>query len=132
MVQLPSAAALVLLGSLAFAGGAQAEASNNTHAQAATASANEAPVPSWFHTPLSTTALRNEIAVPTNPETLTGKLRLTHADYRNAHGRLAVDASQAIGRPLLAGESLQLPGDTLSPSTATGPPPPPLNRKSPS
>ena len=109
-VLLLSAGAAVLLGSLAVAGTAHAAVTGRVHTQA---TPTNAQLPSWYHTPLTTVALSNLVAVPKDPEAFTGKLRLTKADYRNGSGKLAVDASQAIGQTLIAGESLQLPGDTL-------------------
>jgi outer membrane protein OmpA-like peptidoglycan-associated protein len=112
-VRLSSAAAAVFLGSLAFAGLAEAAGDATAHANAASRSLSASQLPSWYHTPLNTAALSHEVAVPKDPETVTGKVRLTQADYRNGSGKLAVDASQAIGQTLIAGESLQLPGNAL-------------------
>jgi outer membrane protein OmpA-like peptidoglycan-associated protein len=102
-----------LLGSLAFVGVAQAAVSGNGQAEAVSRSVSSSRLPSWYHAPLSAAALRHEVAVPKDPEQVTGAVRLTHADYRDGAGELGAGVRQAIGKTLIAGESLQLPGGTL-------------------
>jgi outer membrane protein OmpA-like peptidoglycan-associated protein len=80
---------------------------------AATPSVLPAQLPAWYHTPLTAAQIRSEVAIPRRPARVKGNVRLTKADYTNAHGALAVDATQAAGHVLIAGESLQLSGAGL-------------------
>ena len=109
--RLPTAAAAAILGSLAFAG--VAHAAGQPHTGAASTSAPAAQLPLWYQTALKATAFGGESPVPTDPESVTGKVRRTHADYRSGTGSPAVDAGQAVGQTLIAGETLQMSGRTL-------------------
>jgi hypothetical protein len=110
---IPTFGVAMILGALAFANVAQAAVKADTHASARATKVNPLQLPSWVHSPLTAAQVRGEVAIPTDLNTVSGKLRLTTADYTTGVGGLAVDAHQAIGQTLIAGEALELPGNTL-------------------